>query len=105
MGGADVYSELDHIPFTKIGVNYTFYITEQKTSNGTDVITHRIDYGASSGAGVTPGSILYGNFQVQHDLDAFRKTFTPPAACLKNNVLTCQSHKVKDWNKKFFKHE
>jgi hypothetical protein len=79
--GADVWSEKDHLPFTKDGVNYTYYITEQDT----DVISHRIDFVDPTGL----GSILYGNFQVQHDLDAFRKTFVIPDACY-GNIMACQ---------------
>lgn len=47
-----------HIPFTKVGVNYTYYITREANGNETDIITHRIDYGAPQ---IQPGSILYGD--------------------------------------------
>jgi len=98
------YSKM-HIPFTKVGVNYTYYITREETSsNKTDIITHRINYGGGSSA--STGSILYGNFTViqPDDIESFKKTFEPPAACLKNNVLSCNGNKVKEWNRKHFKH-
>ena len=62
------------LPFSNTPINYTYFITE----NGTDVITHRIDFGAP-GKGAT-GSILYGNFQNVHNVTAFRDVFQPPAA-------------------------
>merc|ERR1711871_1215994 len=81
--GADVWSQVTTLPFAKkLAVNYTFYITKQ----GNDTISHRIDFIVP---GQTAGSILYGDFQPQHDLAAFRKTFMPPAPCLKKNVLPC----------------
>jgi len=86
------------IPFTKVGVNYTYFLTR----DGSDIITHRIDY--TAGPSVPPGSILYGNFTVQKDLEAFKKTFMPPPECLKPNTLSCNSKQVKKWNKKYFKH-
>ena len=94
--GADEWTERFPLPFTKDHINYTFYIT----TNGTDVITHRINYGAPG----AEGSILYGNFQVQHNISAFRSVFEPPAECLKANVLACPPSKVKEWNRKYFKH-
>ena len=39
------------------------------------------------------------------DIDNFKNTFMPPAACLKNNVLSCDDKKVKEWNRKWFKHD
>jgi hypothetical protein len=88
IAGADVWSEKDPLPFThgKEGVNYTYYITP----NGTDWVSHRIDF-AGPGA---DGSILYGDFQIQPTakLDEFRKYFLNrvPAVCLHPNVLACQ---------------
>ena len=95
--GADTWLETFTIPFGHVPVNYTYYIT----GNGTDVITHRIDFGAPGKGGV--GSILYGNFQIQKNLTAFRGVFEPPAACLKRNVLTCPKEKVNEWEEKYFK--
>ena len=65
------------------------------TQNGTDVISHRIDYTAPG----ADGSILYGDFQVQHDLESFRKTFTVPDECKKPNTLRCGSEMVARVNK------
>lgn len=97
-------------------VNYTFYITKQ----GNDTITHRIDFNtgpngpqgtvqrcpaghpSEPGVWLQDGSILYGDFQVQHDLEAFRKTFMPPAECLKPNVLACNDEDVEKWDRKYF---
>lgn len=94
---ADVYSDKFHLPFTKVGVNYTYFVTESNN----DTITHRIDYSAPGAS----GSILYGDFQVQHDIESFRSVFVPPAACLKPNTLKCSDNKVREWNQKYFKHE
>lgn len=47
---------------------------------------------------------MAGNFTIQRDIEAFKKVFEPPAACLKNNVLSCGRKKVKEWNRKYFKH-
>ena len=97
--GADAWFENFNLPFTHgIKVNYTYFIT----GAGEDVITHRIDF-AAPGQGGT-GSILYGDFQIQKNLTEFRKVFEAPAACLKPNVMTCPSEKVKEWNRKYFKH-
>eukprot|EP00940_MAST-03C_sp_MAST-3C-sp2_P003191 g3191.t1 len=94
---ADVWAESFKIPFTKVSVNYTYFITTE----GNDTISHRIDYGAPG----AQGSILYGDFQVVHDIDSFKSVFQPPAECLKRNVLTCSDKKVQEWNRKHFKHE
>merc|ERR1712048_392483 len=84
--GADAWNEVFHMPFTSIKVNYTYYVT----MNGTDVISHRIDYS-------TPGTP-----KVQHDLDSFRNVFKAPAECYKPNTLTCPDGKVQEWNTKYF---
>merc|ERR1712100_875390 len=65
---AEEWFSKTQIPFTKVGLNYTYYITRDTSGNSTH--------------------ILYGNFTVQKDLDAFKKTFMPPAICLKPNTLT-----------------
>lgn len=94
--GADAWLEEIPLPFTKLVVNYTYYIT----TDGNDVITHRIDYGAGSSA--STGSILYGDFKVQRNLTTFRDVFKAPAECLKPNTLTCPSDKVEEWERKYF---
>jgi hypothetical protein len=96
---AEAWSEVDKIPFTRMGENTTYYITR----NGSDVITHRIDYTVSNNKKVPPGSILYGNFKVQHDIPTFRQQFMPPPECLKPNTLKCPPSKVVEWEKKHFK--
>jgi len=94
--GADTYFEEFNIPFAKnIKANYTYYVT----TNGTDVITHRIEYGVT---GQTAGRILYGDFKVQHNLTAFRKVFEAPAECLKRNTVTCSDAQMKAWDRKYF---
>ena len=99
--GAEAWNENDQIPFTKFGVNYTYFVTR----NGTDVISHRIDYSVPGDESLKAGQILYGDFKVQKDLAAFRKTFMPPDVCLAKDVMGCDGEKVKEWNKKYFKHE
>merc|ERR1712167_344818 len=49
---AEAWSEQDKLPFTKLHVDYTFFITR----NGSDIITHRIDF-AAAGTGVNASSI------------------------------------------------
>ena len=94
---ADAWNEIFHIPFAKnVHVNYTYYVT----TSGNDTITHRIDYGAP-GSGAQAGSILYGDFQVQHDLDTFRQVFQAPPECLKPNTLKCSSAKTKEGEEKY----
>jgi len=93
--GADTYFEEFDIPFAKLKANYTYYVT----MNGTDVITHRIQYGVQ---GQTAGVILYGDFKVQHNLTEFRSLFEAPAECLKPNTLTCPSDKMEEWDRKYF---
>jgi len=99
---AEEWFSKTQIPFTKVGLNYTYYITRDTSGNSTDIISHRINYGAPQ-EGVS-GHILYGNFTVQKDLDAFKKTFMPPAICLKPNTLTCNDQQIKQWERKYFKH-
>ena len=52
---AETWFSETHIPFTKVGVNYTYFISREKQG----IVTHRIDYGSPQ---IQPGSILYGNF-------------------------------------------
>merc|ERR1711862_119550 len=97
--GAEHWTQHTKLP-GKIGIGYEYYIHR---TNDSDVISHRIDFNVSV-ADVPAGSILYGNFQVQHDLDTFRGVFTPPAECLKPNVLKCPDQQVEAWEKMHFKH-
>lgn len=95
---ADVWDEVDHLPFTKgDAVNYTYYIT--LSDDRTDTISHRIDiFSAASG----PEQILYGDFQVQHNIDTFRETikgYVKPE-CNAANILPCNQAHSKKWNAK-----
>merc|ERR1712039_52974 len=56
-----------------------------------------------TGAKVPAGSILYGDFEVQHDSDTFRQIFAPPAECLKPNLMQCPQQQVDAWEKQHFK--
>jgi len=78
--GAEHWREHDRVPMLNVSYNYFLH----REDNG-DVISHRIDFGASEG---TTGSILYGNFQVAHDIDEHRKNFDVPEVC-KGNILDC----------------
>lgn len=93
--GADTWFEEFDVPFTKLKANYTYYVTV----SGKDVTTHRIEFGVT---GQTAGTILYGDFKVQHNLTQFRSVFEPPAACLKPNTLTCADAQMKKWDQKYF---
>lgn len=97
--GADTWLETFKLPFSNTPINYTYYITE----NGTDVISHRIEFGAPGKGGT--GSILYGGFQVIHNVTSFRDKFEPPAACLPpHHIMKCPQEKVEEWEEKFFLH-
>lgn len=88
--GAERWVETDKIPFGK--ASYEYFITRQ----GEDIITHRINYG---GSGVNPGSILYGNFSVQHDVTEFAKTFAEPTM---DCSLQCPDELVAKWESSYF---
>jgi len=93
--GAEQWSEKHRI----MSVNYSYHL--HREDNG-DVISHRIDYEAPATA---PGSILYGNFTVQHDIDAFKAAFFAlPAACQSSQVFGCGPDKVEQIERKYFKH-
>lgn len=91
--GAEQWSEKHHL----MNVNYSYHL--HREDNG-DVISHRIDYSA---IGTAPGSILYGNFTVQHDIDSFKQAFfTLPAQCQSSYVRGCGD--VDQIERKYFKH-
>lgn len=93
---AEHWNEIDKLPFTKgLGVSYDYYITR----NGSDVTSHRIDYTAPS---VPPGSILYGNFTVIHNLTALKELFKIPDVC--KNAMSCGPGQVAKWERTYFKH-
>jgi len=81
-------------------VNYTYFVTQQ----GNDTISHRIDYSVPMDPKLKAGSILYGDFQVQHDLDTFRQTFVPPPQCLGKGVMSCDGDHIQRVERKHFKH-
>merc|ERR1712048_769894 len=92
----------DKIPMTTYKVTYDHFISR---GNDTDIISHRINYGATSDI-VPPGEILYANFQVQHDIDAFiQSEFQLPEKCNRNNLLKCEDSDVKRWESSHFKHD
>jgi hypothetical protein len=83
-----------------LSVSYDYYLHREETG---DVISHRIDFNTSV---EQSGSILYGNFEVQHDIDAHRQRFAVPDVC-KGNILDCGcddggSDKL---DAKYFKHD
>merc|ERR1711862_29050 len=65
-----------------LSVTYDYFLHREE--NG-DVISHRINFNTSV---QQEGSILYGNFQVAHDIDAHRELFAVPDQC-KGNILDC----------------
>ena len=71
---AERWHESDTLAFGAAHASYDYYITRE----GDDVITHRIEYGAD---GVNPGIIVYGDFEVQHNLTAFASVFKIPPQC------------------------
>jgi hypothetical protein len=95
---AEHWQEVDKLPFTKgLGVTYDYYITR----NNADVISHRIDFSYPGGA---PGTILFGNFTVQHNMTAFKDMFKVPPECQKNNLMKCDPGMMKKWDTVFSKH-
>jgi len=96
--GAEHWTTHDTLP--KVGIDYDYFIHRTNTS---DVISHRIDFNVS-GTDLPAGTILYGDFQVRHDLDNLRAEFTPPAECLKANVLKCPNEHVDRVEQAHFKH-
>merc|ERR1712187_1028060 len=102
VAGAEHWLEHNNFHVKGLAVDYDYFV--HRTDAG-DIISHRIQYNVSGDDDVPAGSILYGDFQVQHDLDSFKDVFTPPAECLKTNVLKCPSQQVQSWEKNHFKHD
>eukprot|EP00466_Bigelowiella_natans_P008800 jgi/Bigna1/77483/fgenesh1_pg.48_\ len=101
--GAEVWSQTTSIPFSKIGIDYTFYVTRKTNpDNTTDVVTHRIDYSVPGDTKVKAGSILYGDFKVIKNITAFRDYFRPPPVCEASSVRSCDAEKVRQWESKYF---
>jgi hypothetical protein len=97
---AEHWHEEIPLPFTSYKIQYDHFVTR---SDG-DVISHRINFNATGGV-VPPGEILYSDFQVQHDIDAFiQSEFQIPAQCKRNNLIKCEDSKVSQWEATFFRH-
>lgn len=88
--------------FTQYKIQYDHYVSRADTG---DIISHRINFNSTAGL-FPPGEILYSDFQVQHDLDAFiQNEFQIPQQCLRNNLLNCDGDSVARWETTYFKHE
>merc|ERR1711862_40672 len=79
--GAEHWAESSVLPKV-LTITYDYFLHREE--NG-DVISHRIDFNTSV---AQEGSILYGNFEVAHDIDAHRELFAVPDQC-KGNILDC----------------
>merc|ERR1712048_873604 len=92
--------------FLKTSAAYEYFITRNENDAGEDIISHRIDFGAEGPNGpITGGSILYSNFQVQHDVDSFKQVFAVPEVCQRANLLKCNGKQVESWEQANFKHD
>ena len=78
-------------------VTYDYFL--HREDNG-DVVSHRINFNTSV---AQEGEILYGNFQVQHDLDAHRERFAVPKQCTGNILKCCDT--MDEVDAKWFKHD
>jgi len=97
---AEHWHESDKIPLSYLTAEYDYFVTRE----GDDVISHRINYVVEGD--VPPGEILYANFTVQHDLDAFiQSEFQLPPQCDRNNLLYCGDNRIEKWEAKYFKHD
>merc|ERR1711862_716355 len=95
---AEHWHEEIPLPFTSYKIQYDHYVTRVDG----DIITHRINFNATGGI-VPAGEILYSNFTVQHDIDAFiQSEFQLPEKCKRNNLLQCDDGQVKKWEAKYF---
>jgi len=94
---AEHWRETDKLPFSKgQAVVYDHFVTRSSP----DIVSHRIDYSAP---GAAPGSILYGNFTVIHNLTALQDLFKIPPQC-KKNIMQCDPGRVAKWEQDHFKH-
>lgn len=97
---AEHWHEEVKLPMTSYKVIYDYYVTRDND----DIISHRINYASDSG--IPLGRILYGDFHVQHDMDAFiQSEFQLPDQCKRNNLLNCGEDNVKRWEAMHFKHD
>lgn len=98
---AEHWHEEDKLPMTAYKIIYEHFITR----NESDIISHRINIDSPDGL-FPPQEILYANFEVQHDVDAFiQREFQLPKQCQRNNLLNCDSVQMKKWEAKYFKHD
>jgi hypothetical protein len=98
--GAEHWAQNTKIFGFNLSIGYDYYIHRTDTA---DVISHRIDFNAAGAS--QAGSILYGDFQPQHDIEQFKQTFALPAQCDHNNLLRCNGQQVETWEKTHFKHD
>lgn len=88
-----------------LAVEYDYYLHR---NDANDVISHRIDYGVNTGneSSNLQGSILYGDFEPQHDIDAHRQRFAVPEVCQGNIVSCggCDDDGSAEIDEKWFKH-
>merc|ERR1712107_164338 len=77
--------------------SYDYYLHRENTS---DIISHRINYMATA----INGTILYGDFQVQHDIEMFASAWDVPSQC-QGNILDCGCDDTDEVHEKFFKHD
>lgn len=95
--GAEQWHEDDSL-FGKLKLaSYDYFLHRE---NNSDVISHRIDYVTDA----IRGTILYGDFQVQHDPEAFSSAFELPSQCV-GNILDCRCDDTDEVHQKYFKHE
>jgi hypothetical protein len=87
--------------FTSYKLQYDHFVSRADSG---DIISHRINFNSTGGL-FDAGEILYSDFQVQHDIDAFiQSEFQIPQQCLKNNLINCESSRVAQWENTHFKH-
>jgi hypothetical protein len=97
IAGAEHWHEDDTL-FGKLNLaSYEYYIHRENTS---DIISHRIDFTAAA----VSGSILYGDFQVQHDPESFSSNWDIPQQCL-GNIMDCHCDDTDEVHQKYFKHD
>lgn len=100
--GAEHWNEKETI-FGKLTLaSYDYFLHREDAGNDTaDVISHRIDFFTAA----INGTILYGDFQVQHDIEAHAAAWDLPTECKKTNLLKCGCDAGDDVHEKYFKHD
>jgi hypothetical protein len=98
---AEHWHEADKLPMTSYSIDYHHFVTR---ANNSDVISHRININSDDGL-FPPQEILYKDFVVQHDTEAFRESeFQIPKKC-QGNILRCDDQQKRKWNAAYFKHD